>query len=182
MGFEVTRVYKEHFPALRLIGKRYTNADRVNGLFSSKWGEWDQNDWYAELQKLGPSDAVDNGVLGLMTCRSDHQETGRDEFTYWIGWLFPAGTAVPDGFDHLDLPESDVGMTWVLGDDRTGEIYGHDPHTASYHKLTEQGWNRLRENAGGEKTLVFFERYNGQRYTTRDEQGKVTLDYGFYIE
>lgn len=28
MAIEVTRVYKEHFPSLRLIGKCYTNDDR----------------------------------------------------------------------------------------------------------------------------------------------------------
>ena len=179
MGFEITRAYKEHFPALRLIGKWYTNADRdAGGGYGDKWHAWHQNGWLAEMEKLGPSDQVDNGPLGLMTIRSDDHS----DFAYWIGLLFPAGTAVPDGFDHFDLPESDVGMTWVLGDDRTGEIYGHDPHTASYHKLAEQGWNRLRENAGGEKTLVFFERYNNPRFHTRDAEGKVTLDYGFYIE
>ena len=28
MAIEVTKVYKEQFPALRFIGKRYTNSDR----------------------------------------------------------------------------------------------------------------------------------------------------------
>lgn len=28
MAIRITRVYREHFPALRLIGQRYTNDDR----------------------------------------------------------------------------------------------------------------------------------------------------------
>jgi len=33
MAIEVKKVYKEHFPALRFIGKRYTNDDRSGGGF-----------------------------------------------------------------------------------------------------------------------------------------------------
>ena len=183
MGFEITKVYKEHAPALRFIGKRYTDSDRVNGGFGVKWHEWFQNGWFGELEKLGPSEAVDNGYLGLMTVCSDHRdENGRCEFACWIGLFFPAGVAVPDGFGHLDLPESDIGMMWIHGDDRTGEIFGGGPHTAAETKLAEHGWGHVRQNAGGTNTVVFFERYNCPRFTTRDEQDKVTLDYGFYIE
>jgi len=186
MGFEITTVYKEHAPALRFIGKRYANNDRdTGGGYGHRWTEWFQNHWFAELERLGPSKVVESGYLGLMTFRSDGDKAScpfSGEFTYWIGLFFPSGTGVPDGFGHLDLPESDIGMTWIHGDDRTGEIYGGDPHKAAYGKLLEQGWGRVRENAAGDHTVVFFERYNNQRFTTRDEQNKVTLDYGFYIE
>ena len=169
MGFEITRVYKEHFPALRLIGKRYTNADRgANGTFGNRWDEWCQNGWFAELAKLGSSDQVDNGALGLITHRSGHQGMGHDEFAYWIGLFFPAGTAVPDGFDHLDLPESDIGMAWIRSDDRTGEIFGHAPAAAAHSQLVAQGNIRFRENIGDEKMTVCFERYNNPRFDTRD--------------
>ncbi len=42
MAAEIIKVYKEHLPSLRLIGKRYTEADRV-GSFGHKWGEWFEN-------------------------------------------------------------------------------------------------------------------------------------------
>jgi len=176
-GFAITRVYKEHVPALRLIGKRYTGGDAGPDGFGAMWGEWFEANRFAELERLGPSDAGGGGYLGLMTFRNT---TG--EFAYWIGILFPSGMAVPEGFDHLDLPESDLGIAWVYGDDRTGKIYGEGPHTAAYDELVGKGWDKLRPNAGGENTVVFFERYNGQRFTTRDDKGNVILDYGFYIE
>jgi hypothetical protein len=179
-------VYKEHAPALRFIGKCYTNNDRdAGGGYGHKWTEWFQRGWFAELEKLGPSQAVESGYLGLMTFRSDGDPAScpfSGEFTYRIGLFFPAGTAVPDGFEHMDLPESDFGVAWIRGDDRTGEIYGGPPHIAAHGKLVEQGWGNVRKNAGGEHTAVFFERYNGPRFTTRDDNGNVTLDYGFYIE
>ena len=40
MAFEVTKVYKEQFPALRFIGKRYTNDDRVNGNVTLDYGNY----------------------------------------------------------------------------------------------------------------------------------------------
>ena len=37
MPIEVTKVYQEPFPALRFIGKRYTNDDRKDGGFGVQW-------------------------------------------------------------------------------------------------------------------------------------------------
>jgi len=165
-------------PALRFIGKRYTDADRgKDGGFGNKWGEWHANGWFSLLESLGPSGETENGYLGLMTISSDDHSG----FAYWIGIFFPPDTDVPDGFDFLDLPAGEIGISWIRGDDRTGEIFGGEPHTAAYNKLQENGWDRLNENAGGQNTIVFFERYNCPRYTTRDEEDKVTLDYGFYL-
>ena len=43
---EIVKCYKEHLPALRLIGKRYTDSDRIGiSSFGAKWGEWFQNGW-----------------------------------------------------------------------------------------------------------------------------------------
>ena len=52
MAVEIVKTYKEHFPSLRLIGKRYSDEDRQNGSFGHKWGEWFQNGWFDKLEKL----------------------------------------------------------------------------------------------------------------------------------
>lgn len=180
MAFEIIKTYKVHYPALRFIGKRYTDEDRgADGGFGNKWGQWHQNDWFGELESAAkPSEYNGDAYLGLMTINSkDHSN-----FAYWIGILFPAGAEVPKGFSYLDLPENDVGINWIYGSDKNGEIYGSEPHSASYNKLCENGWGNLNENAGGENTLVFFELYNCPRFTTPDEKGNVILDYGFYLK
>lgn len=51
-------------------------------------------------------------------------------FTYWIGMFFPAETIVPNGYNYLDLPESNIGVDWVYGKLENGEIYGGPPHEA----------------------------------------------------
>jgi hypothetical protein len=178
MSFEITNPHKEHVPALRLIGKRYTRGDD----FGAKHREWSENLLCQELAKLGFAETMTNGMHGLMTLNADYenQPEAENQFAYWIGYLFPAGTPVPDGygFSSFDLPESDLGVVWIRG--KCPDVFGVEPHNAALAKVRESGLGKLRENAGGENTLVFFERYNPKRFQP-DAQGNVVLDYGFYL-
>jgi hypothetical protein len=48
---EIIKTYKQHVPALRFIGKKYGDQDRVNGGFGVKWGEWFSNRWFKYWRK-----------------------------------------------------------------------------------------------------------------------------------
>lgn len=97
---EIINVYREYSPALRFIGKRYSNADRgIDGSYSEKWCEWFQNDWFDALEGLKRPD-IDNGHIGL--CRCDWIDF-ESNFQYWIGMFLPAGTDVPPGYDFADF-------------------------------------------------------------------------------
>jgi hypothetical protein len=51
-GAKVIKAFKESFPPLRLIGRRYTDADRgPDGGFSQKWGEWFERGWFQPLEQ-----------------------------------------------------------------------------------------------------------------------------------
>ena len=181
MAFKIINCHKEHFPPLRLIGRRYTDADRP---FDARWREWHDNGWMDRLEALGSSTEVESGAIGLMTMRTDHPDLPPEEngFSYWIGRFFPAGAKAPEGFACLDLPKSDVGVAWIYGSDDTGEIYGEKPHTAAYKAICKNGWKQLNENAAGEKLIAFFERYHPGRIDVPDKKGNVILDYGFYLQ
>lgn len=174
---KVTNVYREHFPALRLIGKRYTNDDRDDGGFGKQWGEWFGGDRFAAMERAVQAPAFTDDLIGLMTMRGDM--TG---FTYWVGMFYPAEACVPGGYDHLDLPESEIGVGWVCGMEENGEIYGN-AHEAVCKALAEQGLGEFRNDicGPGSDTYCFFERYNCPRFTEKDADGNVTLDYGNYI-
>ena len=73
---EIVKIGKEHVPALRFIGKKYGNEDRVDGLFSTKWDDWFNNGWFEQLKKLEPLDGWRH-YIGLMG-----HENG--VFKYWI--------------------------------------------------------------------------------------------------
>lgn len=178
MAIEVTRVYKEHFPGLRFIGKRYTNDDRSEGGFGKQWDEWTGGNLFAVMRQAVGVSPFDEDTIGLMTMRGDG--TG---FTYWIGLFFPAETKAPDGYDFLDLPESNIGVGWVCGNLESGEIFGGPPHEAVCKNMGETGLGDFRNDIAGQgsDTYCFFERYNCPRFTKEDENGNVILDYGNYI-
>ena len=172
---EIIKVYKEHLPALRFIGKRYTNADRgSDGGYGCKWAEWFQNGWFEALEKLGEAKNIENGYLGFMRCNGSDCE---NSFEYWIGMFCESGTEVPKGYDFIDLDEGNVGVCWIKGKENDGSIYCmHDECIA---KFQENGMGNFKGDS--ENRACFFERYNCPRFTEKDEQGDVILDYGIYL-
>lgn len=172
---EIIKVYKEHLPAMRFIGKRYTNADRgKDGGYGYKWGEWFENGWFEELEKLGAVENIENGYLGFMRCNgSDFENT----FEYWMGLFLPTDTEVPEGYEFIDLEESDAGICWIKGSDSDGSIYNmNDECIAEFQKKNMGNFKSDDENRA-----YIFERYNCPRFTQKDEQGNVILDYGIYL-
>ena len=159
---KVVNVMQESVPALRFIGKRYTDTDRVNGGFGARWGEWFREGRFAPLEALGSAPEHEGAFIGLMRFSG--------EFEYWIGMFFPAGTEVPSGYDYVDLPACSFGTCWLHGREDTGELYGHDAHMLCVSEIEKQGW-RIAESPW------FMERYNCPRFTDPDDAGKVILDY-----
>lgn len=180
MAMEVVKVYKEHYPALRFIGTKYTNDDRgADGGFGAQWGEWLSEGRFEKLTAQVPVAPFDSAAIGLMTM------TGKmTDFTYWVGLFYPAGAAVPEGFDSLDLPESNIGMGWVKGSSDSGEVFGGPPHEAVCKRLDEEKIGKFRNDVtgAGSDTYCFFERYDAARFHEKDANGDIILDYGNYFK
>jgi len=166
---EIIKTYRQSLGAMRFIGKRYGDDDRVNGMFGAKWGEWFEHDWFGMIEKQAGVDLKgmyeDGGsYIGLM--RGGH----REPFEYWIGCFVPEDTAVPAGFSFVDFPEGDLGVCWVYG--KEAEIYGLEGACAE----------RLKEDGFSFKNGWCFERYSHTRFTEPDEQGNFILDICFYVK
>lgn len=164
----ITNVYKETVPALRFIGKRYSDSDRVGGNFGSKWGEWFENGWFGILEKqfdAGLPEVYENGdaYIGLM------RETEKGTFEYWIGIFMPPETNIPEGFGFIDFPAGELGVCWIYG--RENEVYMHE----------EECYRRLKAAGIDVSTDWCFERYTCPRFTTPDEKGNIILDMCFYL-
>lgn len=167
---EIVKSERLEFPALRLIGRRYTEADRKNGTFGEKWGEWFEKGLFAPLEALPrPEDgaAFDNSYIGAMRMADG-------AFEYWIGMFFPEDREAPEGYEQADLPAGSCALLWIRGRESTGEIYGMEAVRLCYDELERRGW---RERESG----WHFERYNCPRFTAPDEDGNVILDYGIYL-
>ena len=183
MAIEILKVYKEHIPAVRFVGKMYTDEDRIdddpNGGFNKYWMEWHKNGWMDILQKLPQIENIDNSPIGLMGI--EHKDGVHCNFEHWIGIMLPENTTVPNGFSSVDIPESDIMVCWVYGSDKTGEIY--DCHDLCMEKMFEGKWEKIRNDLKGKDRnwVWWFERYNNQRMSNEDEKGNVILDYGMFI-
>lgn len=168
---EFVKVYRQEVPAQRFIGKKYGDADRVEGSFGPKWGEFFEKGWMAPLEARIPKDAFDDAdaYIGLMRWKDG------DPFEYWIGMFAPAGTDVPEGYAFLDFDAPALGVVWVQGPEES--LYMQEEKCAG---LLEQAGYQVTDDGKG--AWWFFERYGCPRFTTPNDQGEVILDICHYVK
>lgn len=168
---EIVKVYRESFPDVKLVGKRYTNNDRDgSGTFAKYWQQCFQEGWPGVLKQCEGIPGVSDDLAGAMRMNGD----GGDGFEYWIGAFLAPAAEVPDGFEAVNIPAGDVGVCWLSGNDKNGELYGMEASDLSMAALAEEGWKFSEEG-------WFFERYNDPRFTVPDEKGNVILDICAYL-
>ena len=166
---EIINTYKQKIGAMRFIGKKYGDEDRVNGSFGSQWGEWFENARFEAIEKQYSGKLADiyedgDAYIGLM--RDDEKGT----FEYWIGIFMPEGTAAPAGFEYIDFPAGNLGVCWVYGKEE--EVYMHEGQCGE--KLEKDGYTIC--------SSWCFERYACPRFTTPDDKGNIILDICFYVK
>ena len=167
---EIIKVYKESFPALRLIGKRYSNKDMINGSFGHLWGKWFELGWFDELEKLGQVKGLENGYLGFMRNHPDQE--------YWIGIFLPPDTAAPAGYSYIDMPAAEVAICWIKAKEDDYTIY--TMHEQCFQKCQENNFSNFMK--APDNSPYTFERYNSPRFTNKDEQNNIILDFGIYLD
>lgn len=96
------------------------------------------------------------------------------EFEYWIGMLLSPDAQVLDGFLSVDIPAGELGVCWVYGNDKNGELYGMEATELTMAAFAKKGWKYAEDG-------WFFERYNHPRFTEPDEKGNVILDICAYL-
>ncbi|MDE6837470.1 MAG: GyrI-like domain-containing protein [Acutalibacter sp.] len=158
----ITNITRENCPAARLIGKRYAVG-------AANWGEFWGNGWFDQLEKLpGLLDINDNGYTEAIRVVDGKPE-------HWLGMYFSQDTAVLEGFDCVEIPPMEYAVCYLYGDPENGELFNAAAHEQCLTALKEQG---LQPKEDGWR----FQRCNCPRFTTPDEQGNVTLDYGIAIQ
>ncbi|HML47896.1 MAG TPA: hypothetical protein PKE04_14230 [Clostridia bacterium] len=171
---DIVKAYRQEIPAMRFIGKKYEDGDRVNGMFGAVWGTWFENGWFAPLESR-MSDAWksayedSDAYVGLMRWKSG------EPFEYWVGMFAPADSDVPEGYAFCDFPAGALGVCWVYG--KEPEVYGVEDKCAA--RLGKENLNIVADEAGA---YWFFERYGCPRFTAPDEQGNIILDICHYVK
>lgn len=165
---EIVKVMKESMPDVKLIGKRYTDKDRdEHGTFARYWQQWFGEGLFDALCACKSIPGVSEDSFGLMRMTEDG-------FEYWIGALFAPDSDVPGGYDTVAIPAGNVGVCWLRGNDKNGEMYSMEASDMAMKALTKSGMSFADDG-------WFFERYNKARFTQPDENGFVILDIGTYL-
>ena len=169
---DIIKTYRQSVPAMRFIGKKNNDEDRVEGGFGKLWGDWFANGWFEPLEKSFNVKALyedGDAYIGLMRFKEG------EPFEYWIGMFCPEGAVVPEGYAHHDFRASDLGVVWLYGKD--GEVYGQEDKCGE--SCMKEGFKIITDEQGA---YWFFERYGCPRFTTPDEKGNIILDICHYIE
>lgn len=166
---EITRVYRQAMPEVKLVGKRYTEKDKANGTFAQKWCEWFDNDWFSPLRAPGSAEPFEDcdAYIGLCRCKDG------EPFQYWIGVFLPTDFPVPDGYESVTLQACDIGVAW---------IYGKEPDIYQYCSLERLHREGLEWTADKNGVKWCFERYVRPRFTQPDEQGNRVLDMCYCVK
>ncbi len=172
--FEITKSYVQSVPAMRFIGIKYGDEDRVEGGFGQKWGQWFQNNLFQPLEQLVTEELKgqyedSDAYVGLMRYKEG------EPFQYWIGMFLPQGSEVPEGYGYVDMPAAKLGNCWLHG--QKWEICGKEDKCAE--RIMQEGQEIVTDEEGA---YWFFERYGCPRFTTPDEEGKVILDVCHYVK
>lgn len=158
---KIERVLQENCPAAVFIGKRYPGP--------ANWSEWWANGWFDTLENLsGALPINDNGYIEAIRSVDGCPE-------HWLGMFFAVGTAIPVGFDCVEIPSMKYAVCYLYGDPGGGELFDTKAHEECLSALKEQG---LRHKEGD----WCFQRCNCPRFTTPDACGNVVLDYGISME
>ena len=171
---KIMNAYRQSVPAMRFIGKKYSDKDRIDGSFGAKWGEWFGNDWFRVIEKQIDVDVKEiyedgDAYIGLMRWKEG------EPFEYWIGMFTPESTPVPEDFSYVDFPRSELGVCWVYG--KESDVYCNEDKCAA--RLQEMGHKIISAENGA---FWFFERYGCPRFTTPDTEGNIILDICHFIE
>jgi len=166
---EVVKVYQEKLPEAKLVGKRYTNHDRdESGTFAGKWRQWIQEGRFDILKQCKLISETRDDMLAAMRAGDS------GDFEYWIGVFLAPDAEVPLGYDSTIIPAGEIGVCWIYGSEKSGELYSREASALTMDALTEKGWNLAEKG-------WFLERYNHPRFTIPDEKGNVILDICAYL-
>jgi len=174
---KVVKAYRQSVPATRFIGIKYGDEDRVNGGFGEQWGEWFKNERFKFLEENCPkADFEDSeACIGLMRWKGEKGEEDYEPFQYWVGMFFAEEAEVPEGYDYVDFPASDLGVGWLYG--KGSYIFAKE--YLAFSACEKQG---IKSIPDAQDACWFFERNASDTPPRPKKKDKFVLDIGFFAE
>ena len=170
----ILKCYRETIPDCCFAGRLYTSADFLEDTINGKWRQWLESGRFQLLTELQTPEfqaayPEASAYVGLI------RGGGGNRLLYGIGMFLPAESPIPQGFDYVYLPHTEICVAWVQG--KREDIYHGE--SAACDCLVEAGCLPRQESDG---SALFFERHARPRFTSPDENGEVILDVGFFTK
>ena len=162
----------QKFKAARVIGKPITGSvkpDWKNPIPAT----WDT------MYKDGSFDFL----MGLPNRSSEHPDPvgwmgdynpESQEFIYIIGLLTAPGTAVPEGYVYRDIPDCQMAIAWIEGQQEGGDLYMKSSELSA--KARDEAGYEYDYSAGDFE----MEYYDAERFGAAMKRGEKLLVLDYY--
>jgi len=164
----IITTYKQKLPSLRFIGKKYSAAD-----FSFKTLLGNLDDWCFKKIFEAIEKQSDKDLNALYEGGNSYTALIKNN-VYWMGMFMLEGTAVPQGYEMIDFPASNLAVCSVYG--KRSDVINYDSECRK--KLLEEGLEFSKDKDGNS---WFFLRFNWRDFFKEDKFGKRVLEYCYYI-
>jgi len=168
----IKSVEKQEIPALRFIGKKCAEPPQPENILNLI-DNWRLNGWFDVIEKQFKIDYDElfdgsGAYINLVRKKGASLEEGNSE--HWMGMFVPQGAEVPQGYEAIDFPKSELAVCGVYG--KRDEIVNYE--TKCRKKLEEEGFSL-------KNTKFFFRRFNWHRFFEEDIYGKRKLEYCYIL-
>ncbi len=153
----------KQLPQLWVVGKALkVDMTMQQNPIPDFWGQCFKEGVFDVLENISDYH-LDNSYVGWM---GDWQN-GDSKFTYLCGMLMKVNTPLPEGFIYREIAKCKVAISWIQG--LEAEVY------AQALELSEK---ELEANGYQAKCFDWcMELYNCPRFTQKNEDGEIILDY-----
>ncbi|NLG24144.1 MAG: GyrI-like domain-containing protein [Clostridiales bacterium] len=151
-------------PAMAVVGKAIHPPESMqDNPIPAFWGQCFSEGVFAALEQLQDF-VLDPSYVGFMCDWNAPDGT----FTYICGMMMKPGCPVPDGYVSRPVPPSKVAIGWVRGPEQDNYAVAHELTLAALQKAGHRA---------DEAAMWCAEVYNCPRFTTKQDNGDVILDY-----
>jgi len=164
----VIKTYKQEIPALRFIGKKFTETEFSFKAVLASLDDCCFHKMFDAIKEKLDKDSK-TSYYGANSYISLMKTNGEKISEYRIGMLAPKKTAVPQGYEAIDLPGSTLNVCQVYG--KRDNIVNYEADCRK--KLLEEG---IEIKNGG----WFFQRFDWCDFFKEDKFGKRVLEYCYY--
>ncbi len=164
----------QELPAMKFVGIRYSDKDRLDGDFVHLWREWNDSGRFDHLHEL-VTEEFRKEYRDADACIGMSKYYDDNTTIFWIGMFLDTWIKVPEGFDSMEFSPSKLGVCRVFG--KEGNSYPTETMCEEY--LRKEGYQIACDETGAS---WYMTRYGGYEATQEEFTDKITFDICKFVK